>query len=190
MTGMNRWTSRGAGLIVIDVQERLIGAIKGGERVVWNTSRLIRAAGLLQIPTWATEQYPLGLGPTVPALAALLPPALSKTTFHALGADGLRAALHDGGVAHLTLAGIEAHVCVAQTALELNGMGYRVQVVADAVGSRAAFDLDTALRRLAAEGVTITSTEAVLFEWTERSDRPEFKAISALVRETAPLATS
>ncbi len=190
MTGINRWTSHAAGLLVIDIQDRLIGAIDGGERVVWNASRLIRAANLLKIPVWATEQYPRGLGPTVASLAATLPAPLPKTTFHALGAAGLRDSLRDADVAHLTLTGIEAHVCVAQTALELNGIGYRVQVVADAVGSRSTLDFEVALRRLAAEGVTITTTEAVLFEWTERSDRPEFKAISALVKESSPAATS
>lgn len=86
-------------------------------------------------------------------------------------------------VRHVTLAGAEAHVCVAQTALDLLDLGFRVQVPADAVGSRSPFDRDVALRRLEAAGAVISTTEAVLFEWCETADRPEFKAISALVKE-------
>ena len=86
----------------------------------------------------------------------------------------------------MTLAGVEAHVCVAQTALELLGLGFGVQVPADAVASRSKMDWEFALRRLEHAGVVLSTTEAVLFEWTERSDRPEFKAISELVKSFVP----
>jgi nicotinamidase-related amidase len=85
----------------------------------------------------------------------------------------------------VTIAGIEAHVCVAQTAIELLSMGFRVQVPADAVGSRGRFDWEIALRRLESAGAVISTTEAVLFEWVECSDEPRFKAISALIKEFA-----
>ncbi len=89
----------------------------------------------------------------------------------------------------MTLAGIEAHVCVAQTALELLTMNFRVQVAADAVTSRHAFDRDIALRRLELAGAVVSTTEAAIFEWTETADHPQFKAISAMIKE-ADLARS
>ena len=132
----------------------------------------------------ATEQYPRGLGPTVASLAALLPAPTAKTLFHA--ADAVADELARRAVRRVTIVGIEAHVCIAQTALELLHRGFEVQVPADAVGSRSDFDAEIALRRLERAGAVITTTEAVLFEWTERSDRPEFKAISALVKDFHP----
>ena len=96
----------------------------------------------------------------------------AKMTFHCLGTPGLAEALARAGVRHVTLAGIEAHVCVAQTALELLKLGYRVQVAADAVGSRYATDREFALRRLETAGAVVTTAEAALFEWTETAEHP------------------
>jgi nicotinamidase-related amidase len=112
----------------------------------------------------------------------LIPDRPSKLTFHCLGAPGIVEGLAAKGVRHVTLAGIEAHVCVAQTALELLKLGYRVQVPADAVGSRFAIDREYALRRLEAAGVVISTAESALFEWTETAGHPRFKEISALVK--------
>ena len=148
-----------------------------------NTLRLVRAARILDVPVFATEQYPQGLGPTVEPLAKLIPERPAKTIFHCLGAPGIAEGLVAAGVKHVTLAGIEAHVCVAQTALELLRLGYLVQVPADAVGSRSAIDREFALRRLEHAGAVVTTTEATLFEWLGGSDHPRFKEVSALVKE-------
>ena len=184
MTSPPRLTAAsGAALLVVDLQTRLLPAIDQAERVVARSGLLVRAARLLEVPVWVTEQVPAKLGPTVPALAELLPERCSKTTFHAGGATGLWEALAARQIRHLALVGIEAHICVAQTALELLARGLIVQVVVDAVGSRFATDREVALRRLERAGVILTTAEAVLFEWSEAADHPQFRAISALVKE-------
>jgi nicotinamidase-related amidase len=179
-----RLTGAHAALLVVDVQEKLLGPIQDRDAVVANAIRLVKGARLLQIPVWATEQYPQGLGPTIGPLAELIAQRSSKTTFHCCAVPQLLEQLYGRQIRHVTLVGIETHVCVAQTALELLGLGFRVQVPADAVGSRHRIDADYALRRIEHAGAIVSTTEAVLFEWTERADRPEFKAISALVKES------
>jgi nicotinamidase-related amidase len=168
------------------MQEKLLAAIPRRELVVANTLRLAKAAEALDMPAWATEQYPKGLGPTTPPLAEQFPKRPDKTRFHCCAIPEVLEQLHGRSVRHVTLAGIEAHVCVAQTALELLRLGFGVQVPADAVASRGEVDWEFALRRLERAGVIITTTEAVLFEWIEGSDHPQFKAISALVKGFVP----
>ncbi len=183
MTPIDRMTANDGALLVVDLQEKLLRAIEGRDRVVANTLRLARAAALLEIPTLATEQNPEKLGPSLPEVAALIPERRAKMTFHAIGAPGIADELTAGYVRHVTLVGIEAHVCVAQTALELVRLGYRVQVPVDAVGSRFAIDREYALRRLEQAGVVLTTSEAALFEWVESADHPKFRQISAMVKE-------
>jgi nicotinamidase-related amidase len=190
MTSCNRFTAAHGALLVVDLQEKLLAAMSERDRVVANSLQLVRGAGLLGIPAHATEQYPKGLGPSVPELAELIPVRGAKTVFHCCAVPQFLEQLYGRQIRHVTLAGIEAHVCVAQTALELMNLGFRVQVAADAVASRHAIDREFALRRLERAGAVVSTTEAVLFEWTERSDRPEFKSISELIksREPAPAA--
>jgi nicotinamidase-related amidase len=182
MSPFDRRTAEHGALLVVDVQERLLPAIQGHARVLANALTLVRGAQNLGIPVFATEQYPRGLGSTVEPLATLIPDRPSKLTFHCLGAPGLAEALAEGGIRHVTLVGIEAHVCVAQTALELLKRGYAVQVPADAVGSRFAVDHEFALRRLERAGAIVTTAEATLFEWLGTAEHPRFKDISALVK--------
>jgi len=182
MRPTQRLTGRHGALLVVDLQDKLIKRMTDRDRVVSNVVGLIRGARLLSVPVWATEQYPRGLGPTVPEVAALIPERPAKTTFHCCAVPQLLEQLYGRHVRHVTLAGIEAHVCVAQTALELLDMGFRVQVAADAVTSRRKLDWEFALRRLEHAGAVVSTTESVLFEWTETADRPEFKAISELVK--------
>jgi nicotinamidase-related amidase len=172
-------------LLVVDVQERLVPAIADHRRVVWNCRRLIDAAGVLGVPVAATEQYPKGLGPTVAELAERLGGAAipEKLTFSAGGCPAVFEALRRRGVSKLLLCGIEAHVCVAQTAIDLLAHGWRVYVAVDAVGSRFEIDRDTALRRMESSGATLTTTEAALFEWCQVAGTPKFKQISRLARE-------
>jgi nicotinamidase-related amidase len=183
MTAFDRLTAPGGTLLVVDLQEKLLRAIQGRDRVLANSLLLVRIARILDVPVFATEQYPKGLGPTVDSLAELIPDRPAKTTFHALAAPGIAEGLASAGVEHVTLAGIEAHVCIAQTALELLRLGYRVQVPADAVGSRFAIDREFALRRLEQAGVVITTTESAFFEWLGGAEHSKFKEISALVKE-------
>jgi len=177
-----RLTRKHGALLVVDLQDKLATAIAGHELIVANVVALIRGAKTLNLPVWATEQYPKGLGPTVAAVAELIPDRPAKTTFHCCAVPQLLEHLYGRSVRHVTVAGIEAHVCVAQTALELLDLGFLVQVPADAVASRRKVDWEFALRRLERAGAVISTTEAVLFEWTETAERPEFKAISELIK--------
>ena len=178
-----RLTGHRAALLAVDMQDKLLNLIPDHERVVANLVALIRGAKALNLPTWATEQYPRGLGPTTAAIASLIPERPAKTTFHCCAVGQLVEQLYGRNVRHVTVAGIETHVCVAQTALELLDLGFQVQVPADAVASRHKIDWEFALRRLERAGAIVSSTESVLFEWTETADRPEFKAISELIKE-------
>jgi nicotinamidase-related amidase len=179
-----RITRTKAGLVVVDLQERLLPAIFEQQRVVQNTVRLIQGAALLQVPIFATEQYRLGLGPTVPEVAAAIPgfAPMEKLAFSACGATGFAAALEQKQVSEAILCGIEAHVCVTQTCLDLLDKGLRVFVAADAVSSRTPENHHAGLDRMRAAGAVIVSTEMVLFELLERAGTAEFKQILNLIK--------
>jgi nicotinamidase-related amidase len=179
----DRLTAEHGALLVVDLQEKLLARMEDRQRVIANAVRLAQGARLLGLPVAATEQYPKGLGPSVAELIDLIPERPAKTTFHCCAVPQLLEQLYGRQIRHVTLAGIEAHVCVAQTALELLHLGFKVQVAADAVASRHKIDWEFALRRLERAGAVVSTTEAVLFEWTECSDRPEFKAISQLIKD-------
>lgn len=168
-------------LAIIDVQERLLAAVPDGERVVARCRRLAEAARMLGVRAVLTEQYPQGLGPTPKELASLLPPPDSKLVFSCSGCGGFDAAVASEAAA-VVLAGLETHVCVAQTALDLLAAGRVVFVAVDAVASRHGIDHDTGLRRLEAAGGILTTSEAVLFEWCRTASHPQFQAIRRLVR--------
>jgi len=170
-------------LVVIDVQEKLAPLICETERLLVNCSKLVQSAELFAVPSFATEQYPQGLGPTVPALAEHLPVRPAKLRFSC--AEVLNwppAAERTDNRFQVVLCGIEAHVCVLQTAFDLLAAGYQVFLAADAVGSRRQLDWKIALDRLAAAGATIVTTESVLFEWCETAEAPEFKQFVAIVK--------
>ena len=170
-------------LLVVDLQERLLPAMWEPDRVVRNVARLIRGSRLLQVPILATEQYRKGLGATVPELAEALAPVapIEKLTFSGAVPEVL-AALAAGAVRDVVLCGIETHVCVTQTALELLDRGYRVAVAADACSSRLADSWRIGLDRMQAAGALPASTEMVLFEWLERAGTPQFREILGLVK--------
>lgn len=176
------------GLLVVDMQEKVLGAIEGRERVAWNVRRLIDGARVLGLPVAATEQYPKGLGPTVPELAERLGEIPSKLTFSCGGCPRIFDSFQDRGVHKLLVCGIEAHVCVEQTVLDLLAGAWEVYLAVDAVGSRFAVDCQTAFGRMDSAGATLTTTEAALFEWCQVAGTREFKEISRLVRETGPAA--
>jgi nicotinamidase-related amidase len=173
-----------AALAVIDIQERLLPMIFEGERVVRNTVRLIKGARVLGIPVLVTEQYKKGLGATTPAVAAEIAalPLMEKIAFSACGAAGFDRALKKKKVSDVILCGIEAHVCVSQTCLDLLDKGLRVFVVVDAMWSRTTDNHFIAVERMRDAGGVVVSTEMVLFELLEKAGTDEFKQILALVK--------
>lgn len=171
-------------LLVVDIQARLAPAICGGEAVIARTAILLAAAGRLGVPTVVSEQYPQGLGHTDERLLPLPEGAtvLPKTSFSALGDDGIRAHLTDLGRRQIVLAGMETHVCVLQTALALKVAGYEVAVAADAVGSRRPECRQLGLDRMRTHGVDVVDSEMVVFEWLGAAGTPAFKELSRLIR--------
>jgi nicotinamidase-related amidase len=171
-------------LVFVDLQEKLLAAMPEPEAVVAACQLLGEAARLFSVPVVATEQYPQGLGRTAPALQPLVGDVRSKLRFSAAEALGLPTASSPGVERdQIVLAGLEAHVCVAQTALDLLSLGYRVWVVADAVASRSPRERDLAIERLRDNGVFLTTAEAVVFEWCETADDPQFRALSSLIKQ-------
>ncbi len=169
-------------LLVIDVQDR-INAVMSDQNHLPRIEVLVEACHALRVPVLASEQYPQGLGPTVASLAAVLgefPPA--KLTFSCARDEGLRQAITDSGREQIIVTGIETHVCVLQTALDLIGGGFEVHVPHDAVNSRRPADKQWALHRLAAAGAVINSTESALFELLERCDTADFKTVAKLIK--------
>lgn len=171
-------------LLVIDIQDRLLPVMKDGDGVVRNTVRLLQGAEALAVPVLLTEQYPQGLGATVPLVraAAGQAPALPKRDFSAWDDPAIRAHIDNSGRQQMVIAGIEAHVCVLQTALQLVGAGYRVAVVMDAISSRHADSVAVARQRMTAAGVVPVTTEMCLFEWLGTAANPAFKAVTALIK--------
>lgn len=174
-------------LVVIDIQQRLAGVMEPADRarVLARTEALVQGAALLEVPMVATEQYPKGLGPTEETIARHLPesaPVVEKTCFACGRSDAFREVLATEDRPQLVLAGMEAHVCVLQTALEAQAEGYEVFVAADAVCSRSVENYDNALARLRQAGVVVTNSESVLFEWVGDAGHERFKAVSALVK--------
>ena len=167
-------------LLVIDFQARLMPAIDEGAAAIANARRLVEAAALFGVPTLFTEQNPKRLGPTVPELAADEAHVFAKISFDAGRAPGFPDRLGEGRA--LILAGVEAHVCVLQTALGLIETGRRVFVVGDAVGSRRPESKEAALRRMERNGAEIVTTEMVVFEWLGSADNPRFRQAVALIK--------
>lgn len=174
------------GLLVVDIQEKLVPSILDHRRMLWNVRRLIDGAQILGMAVAGTEQYPKGLGGTVPELAERLGDVPSKLVFSCGGCAAIFEEFQRRGVFKILVCGIEAHVCVQQTVLDLLSLGWKVFVAVDAVGSRREIDYRTALGRMEASGAVLTTTEAALFEWCEIAGTPQFKEISRLVREEEP----
>jgi nicotinamidase-related amidase len=171
-------------LLVLDVQEKLLPAISERKQIVWNVRRLLDGAKILGVTVVGTEQYPQGLGPTAPELAERLGPLPAKVRFSCGGCPGMIADLEQKGIGKILITGVETHVCVQQSVLDLLAAGWSVFVAVDAVGSRFEIDHVTALDRMNSAGATLTTTESALFEWCRIAGTQEFKQISKLARET------
>jgi nicotinamidase-related amidase len=183
-------------LMIVDVQERLWPVIGHKESLAATIQFLIEAASLLQIPIVVTEQYPKGLGRTISELGLDTKSytCLEKIRFSAAeavqtcdqNAQPATDTAHKPPVdrrRQVVLTGIEAHICVQQTAFDLAAADFKVFVVRDAVGSRRTVDLEAGLERMRSEGITVTTAESVVFEWCESAEAAEFKLLSQLVRQ-------
>jgi len=174
-------------LLLIDVQERLLPAMAGGDEVARRCSMLLKAAKQLDVPVTVSEQYPKGLGHTVPVLAAEIgnAPVFEKLSFSCWKDAALKEHLighHERQRPLVIIAGIEAHVCVLQTAIDLSAAGFGVFAVADAMSSRAPSSLALALERMRQNSISIVNAEMVVFELLKQAGTAEFKALSAVVR--------
>ena len=175
-------------LVVIDIQERLVIASKYGNDAAKNMAKIAKAANILSIPTVVTEQYPQGLGATVPELQTALSPETFKTekaSFSAMLEPAFSqkiAELKNSGKTQIVIGGIETHICVLQTAADLIKEGFEVYVVKDACASRNKSEYKTGLELLKQYGAKITCTEITLFEWLKTSKHPNFKEIQALIK--------
>ncbi len=171
-------------LLVIDVQERLLPSMANPDGVIRGCRLLLEAARHLSVPTVVSEQYPKGHGPTVPSLEALIPDGAitAKVHFSCLGDASLRKRISDLGRDQIIIGGIEAHVCVLQTALGLKQQGFVPFVVEDAVSSRTGDSRVCALARLRSNKVETVTAEMVLFEWLGRAGTDTFRELSRLIR--------
>jgi len=172
-------------LVIIDVQEKLFPHIHEHDRLLVRIDLLISAAKLMGIPILLTEQYPKGLGSTIEEIRRLIPEIepVTKMEFSCIPATGFMERLSSLHRDQFVLAGIEAHICVAQTALDLASRGGRVVVTADATSSRRPVDAQFAWHRMEQSGLAVSTAEAVVFEWLRRAGTDEFKAIQPKVRQ-------
>jgi nicotinamidase-related amidase len=170
--------------IGIDYQERLIPAINENTAVIRNACILFSGLALLHVPVIVSRQYPKGLGDTVAEIREVTGSAtvLDKTSFSCCGDAGIRQALERSGRKTVILGGVEAHVCVLQTAVDLRAAGYQVVYVIDCTGSRKAEDKKYALKRAEQEGALLVTCEQIVFELLGDAAAPAFKDISKLVR--------
>jgi nicotinamidase-related amidase len=172
-------------LLVIDIQERLIPAISIFPKLEPGILRMIKIAAELGLTTLLTEQYPKGLGATLGSIKDALPAyePIEKNTFSCCGTDVIQQKLKEAGAEAVVLVGVEAHVCVQQTALDLIAAGFGVHVPADAVASQEKFDWQIAIERMRQAGAVITTGQSIIFELLVEAGTPEFKSILPLLKE-------
>jgi nicotinamidase-related amidase len=171
-------------LVVIDVQGNLAQLMHEKDLLFENVQKIIKGAQILAIPMVVTEQNPRGLGPTVPEIAYLLADIepIDKMSFSCCGSARFMEELRATSRKQVLIAGIEAHVCVYQTTMELLHLGYEVQIVADAISSRVASNKEIALGKMSAGGAALTSTEMALFELLRTAESGKFKEILRIVK--------
>lgn len=176
--------SEDAFFVLVDVQDKLLRAISGAERVKRECMRLLEAARVMKLPVLVTEQYPKGLGPTDQDLTEKLPdvPRLPKTTFSCFGAEGFTDIVEKTNRHQAVIFGIESHICVYATAMEFLSRGYTTIVVADACGSRSEENHQLAVENLLAAGVAVLPLETVVYQLMARSGTAEFKAMLPLFK--------
>ncbi len=171
-------------LLIIDIQEKILAVMQNPKMVVDNTLKTIKGFKELNLPIFYTEQYPKGLGPTAPALLKELEglSAIQKMMFSCFGADNLFQRLRDNNISQVVVAGIETHVCVQQTVLDLIANNFQVDILANATSSRHEIDYNAALQRMSRHGAEVTTVESALFEILNESGTDEFKSISKIIK--------
>lgn len=177
-------TSNASLFLIIDDQVRLLPSIYDAEKMLHNTEILIQGLKILNVPMVITQQYTKGLGMSDSSiyLHTGTEDYLEKRTFSCWKDENIRHYIETSGCRQVILCGIETHICVLQTALDLVHAGYETVLVTDCTSSRKSSDKKTALQRMIQEGVTLTSYESLLFEMMETSLHPHFKEISALIK--------
>ena len=173
-----------AALLIVDIQGNLARLMHGKELLFKNVQKLIKGIQVLRIPILWVEQNPQGLGPTIPEIADILPDIqpISKTSFSSCRNDLFLQALKDLNRKQVLIAGIEAHICVYQTAVDLVDLRYEVQVVADAVSSRNMENKEIGLQKMRDAGVSLTSVETALFEILKVAEGAQFKEILKILK--------
>jgi len=171
-------------LLIIDIQERILPVISNHQRVVDNTLKLIKGFKVMSLPIYFTEQYPKGLGPTVSSLIEELGELkpFDKMSFSCSGAGDLFNEFKKKNLSQIVVCGIESHVCVQQTVLDLIENGFQVNLAADAVSSRKEIDYNTSIERMRHHGTEVTTTESILFELLNVCGTPQFKEVSKIVK--------
>lgn len=181
----NRLSAERSLLFLVDLQEKLLPALHEYDTIVDQCRLMIRAARVFELPMILTEQYPKGLGPTVSAITEMLPSdgvdPIAKTLFSGYTPE-VREDLQTADREQIIVVGIESHVCVQQTVLDLLRVDYKVWVCADAVGSRRPNDREMALHRMRQEGAFITTTESAIFELARQAGTDQFKKILEIVK--------
>jgi len=177
-------------LLVIDMQEKLMPLILDQQRIIASACKMIRGIKVLGIPAIATEQYPRGIGVTIAPIRDVLSgctvQTLEKPTFSGWADPKVREAILALDRPQIIIVGVETHVCVQQTALDLASRDYDVFVCADAVGSRGRLDHECALHRLRQNGVVVTTVESLLFELCQSSAAPRFKPLLEIIKSSPP----
>ncbi|GJM23732.1 MAG: isochorismatase [Phycisphaerae bacterium] len=180
-------TRDNSSLLLIDVQTRLLPQIHEAESMVATNAFLLKAAHLFGVPIVATVQYVAGLGPTHPQLQDILSgwdiEPIEKATFSALQDETCKQKMTSLNRSHVVVVGIESHVCVQQSVLDLVEAGFRPVVVRDAISSRSVTDLETSIRRMEAAGAVVTTAESLAFGWCRESGTPEFKEMLGYVKD-------
>lgn len=170
--------------LIIDFQEKLVPAIANNEEIVAKSATFVKGLKELGVPMAVTQQYTKGLGETVPAIKDALGEftPMEKTSFSALGCEEFTAWVKAQGKKTVLVCGVEAHICVLQSIIDLIREGYRVFIVADCVGSRMVYNKDYAVQRATQEGAFVTTCEGALYEMVQGAGTPHFKAISKLTK--------
>jgi len=171
-------------LIVIDMQTKLWNVMHEKEQLLENTQKLLKGTQLLGIPVVLTEQNPDGLGPTIPELKQIIPQVnpFPKFCFSCFKDESFARAILELNRKQLLICGIESHICVYQSAMDLLNQGFEVQIIADAVSSRAARNREITLMRLQSEGARLTTVEMLLFELLQTARSPQFRELSKIIK--------
>jgi nicotinamidase-related amidase len=174
----------GTVLVIIDVQEKLFPLIFEKEKILNNILKLIRFAKIINMPVVLTEQYPKGLGQTIPEIKEIIPEIkpIEKVEFSCFGSEKFRLLLKDLRAKTLIISGIETHICVAQTSLEGLSSGYKICVISDATSSRKLEDKNVALERMRQSGIIVASTEMIIYELLRAAGTQEFREALKLIK--------